>query len=325
MKGRVSRGRGIGLQVPKVAGVGLLLLLGGCVPEAKYRTTVLSYQKASDELGRAAEALFLHANTVEAETFIDRQTFDRQPLSRTSIDARAVLSEEGLRFRHRAILALSAYTLALAAVATDKKTDQIAAGAATAGTSLSGLTVDLESAIAKDDPGAHTADFSGVVATAATAAGELLQMTEKHHSRKELEADLRKNDPAMKALFVMIGADAERLYTRERLAAENRGVTMFARYAKAIQLAPADDAYLLELSDRLKRQRREMDLLRQADPKPAFVAWTKAHDELVTVLLGEGGPQAQRATVAQIAADVKEFATEVQPLAAKADALPQSF
>ena len=148
---------------------------------------------------------------------------------------------------------------------------------------------------------------------------------EKHHSRKELEANLRKNDPAMKALFVMIGADAERLYTRERLATENRGVTLFARYAKAVQLAPADDAYVLELSDRIKRQRREMDLLRQTDPKPAFVAWTKAHDELVAVLLGKGDPQTQRATFAQLAADVKKFSTEVQPLAAEADALPQSF
>ena len=303
----------------------MTVLLAGCVPQARSTETIAAYQQASHELGKAAEALFVHANTVEAESYIDTQSFERQPLSRSAINARAILSEDGLRFRREAIAALSAYTLALAAVASGKAEDQTAADAAAAGTGLASLTADLQAAIAKDQPEAQTANFSGVVTTAASAAGELIQLIERHRSRAELQASLRKNDPAMKALFDMIGADARRLYTRQRMAVQNRGDTIFEHYAKAIQQTTPDGAYVLELSDRIKRFRRDMDLLAMSDPGPAFAAWGKAHDELVAVLLDDGGARTTRASLSRIIAEVKEFEAEVEPLAGNLEALAQSL
>ncbi len=303
----------------------LAMLLSGCVPQAQYTETIVEYQQASRQLSRAAETLFLHANTVEAESYIDTQSFERQPLSRPAINAHALLSDEGLRFRRNAIAALSAYALALAAVASGQTEDKIAADAAAAGTGVAGLTGDLQAAIAKDEPDAKTTDFSGVITAAASAAGELIQLIEKHRNRAELQASLRKNDPAMKALFAMIGADAERLFTRQRLAVQNRGDTMFGSYAQAIEQKPPDGAYVLELSDRIKRYHRDLDLLALSDPAPAFAAWQAAHDDLVTVLLENGGPAEQRASFKQIVTEVEAFAAEVQPLAGNLATLAQSI
>lgn len=303
----------------------LVLFLSGCVPQARYTETIVEYDRASHQLGRAADALFLHANTVEAESYIDTQTFERQLLSRPAIDAHAILSDEGLRFRRNAIAALSEYALALAAVASGQTEDKIAADAVAAGTGLASLTGDLQAAIAKDQPNAKTTEFSGVVSAAASAAGDLIQLIEKRRNRAELRASLRKNDPAMKALFEMIGADAERLYKRQQMAVQNRGDTMFGSYATAIGQTPTDGAYVLELSDRIKRYRREMDLLALSNPAPAFAAWKSAHDDLVTVLLENGGPAAQRASFKQIVAEVDAFAGEVQPLAANLEMLAQSI
>lgn len=302
-----------------------LLLLTGCVPQAQYSGTAEQYKEASHELGRAAEVLFLHANTVEAESYIDTQAFERQPLSRSAIDAHAVLSDEGLRFRQKAIAALSAYTVALAAVASGKTEVQIATDAAAAGTGMASLAGDVEAAIAKDNPDAKTTDFSGAVTAAASAAGELIKLIERHHNRAELEASLRKNDPAMKALFALVGADAERLYTRQRLAVQNRGDILFGSYAVAVKQRPADAAYVLELSDRLKRYRRDLGLLALSDPAVAFLAWEHAHDELVGALLDEGGPAAQGSRLRQMVVEVQGFAAEVQPLAGNLQALAQSL
>ena len=304
---------------------GVALLLCGCVPQARYSEMVSTYRQASDELGTASEALFVHANTVEAETFIDTQSFERQPLSQSAIGAHAVLSDKGIQFRRKAIAALSAYTLALATVASGKKEEQIAADATKAGVGMAGLTSDLQAALADDSAAAETAYYSGVVMEAGTAAGELIQKMERHRNRAELRASLRKNDPAMKALFALVAADAERLYTRQRLGLQNRGDTMFASYAKAIAQAPADGGYVLELSEQIKRFRRDTDVLARSDPAPAFAAWNKAHDDLVELLLADGGRGTQTTKLAQMDADVAALGDAVGPLGGNLEALDRTF
>ena len=238
---------------------------------------------------------------------------------------RAVLSNEGVRLRLAAIKSLSAYTLALAEVASGKSEDQIAAHATAAGKGIAGLTGDLEAALTKDRPEARTADYSGIITAAASAAGELVQLLEKRHSRAELRANLKKNDPAMKALFLLIGTDAGRIYQQQKQAVNNRGTTMYESYAMAIRESPPNGAYVLDLSDRIKRFRKQADLLALADPKPAFTAWAAAHDELVTVLLDSGGAQKKKQSLREIVADVEAFAGEVQPLAANVQALAQAI
>lgn len=302
-----------------------LLFLGGCVPQARYSETVSTYRQASDELGKASELLFVHANAVEAESFIDTQSFEQQPLSQTSINAHAVLSEEGIRFRREAIAALSAYTLALATVASGKTADQSAADGVKAGTGLAELTSDLQAALAHDNAAAETTYYSGVVAEAGTGAGELIQGLERHRNRAELAASLRKNDPAMKALFALVAADAERLYARQRLGLQNRGDTLFGSYARAIAVVPPDGAYVLELSDGIKRYRRDMDLLARSDPAPAFAAWSRAHEDLVRVLLGDGGRGTQKEELTRMDADVAALGAAVGPLDGNLDMLARAF
>lgn len=303
----------------------MLLLLTGCVPQAEYSGVLEQYKTASLKLGESADLLFTQANAVEEESYIETQAFERQPLSRTAIEAHLILSGEGLRFRQRAIVALSNYTLLLASAASGKAEAQIAADASAAGTSLTALTADVQAAIAKDHPDAKTSDFSGAVGAAASAAGELIQLLERRHSRAEVQASLRKNDPAMRKLYELIGADATRLYTRHRLTVQNRGDILFGSYAAALKQAPADPAYLLDLSDRLMRYRRDLGVLTASDPAAAFSAWEHAHDELVSALLEERGSTKQRSSLRQIAVTVQNFAVEVQPLATNLQRLAGSL
>ena len=293
----------------------LVLTLCGCVPETRYAETAGDYQRASNTLGLAAGELFAHANTVEAESYIDTQAFLRQPLSQAEVDGRAILSADGIRLRQKAIEALSAYTRALASVASGKPEDKVAEDATTAGAGLAGLTVDLQAALTKDGVGTATASYSGVVQAAASAAGQLIQILEKRHSREALRASLRKNDPAMTALFTLVGTDAERIYVRQRLGVENRGVTMYGRYAAAIQ-ATGNEGYVMAVGERIQRFRRESDQLAGADPAPAFAAWKRSHDDLVAALLNEeAGKPGGEPSMRRVMEDVQIFAISVQPLA----------
>lgn len=305
------------------AGVAALLLLplGGCVPESKFADTVHEYQTASHNLGTAAGELLAHANTVEAESYIDTQTFLRQPLSQPEIDNRAVLSGDGLRLRMQAIDALSAYTLALASLASGQAEEKVAADAMTAGTGLAALTVDLQAAVTRGSAATTTVAYDGVVQGAVSSAGELIGLLERRHSREAVRESLRKNDPAVATLFSLIGTDAERIYARQRLGVENRGVTLYGRYAASLRQEPGDAAYAMELGDRIKRFGRDTELLARSDPAPAFRAWKKAHDDLVAYLLGGQDAKGRKALLQQLMTDVDAFAGVAQPLAADVHSL----
>lgn len=291
-----------------------LLFLIGCVPDQDYTPVILEFQQSSATLAQAFQALLTNANLVEYEHYIDTQAFDHSQLTPTEIDGRAVITPQELKLRSDAILALAQYTSALATLAQGKHEAQIVQDAITASTSFSTLSTDAQTAAAGRHLVSSTADYAGPVSGAAAAAGVILALIERHRGHEEIRQSIEKNDPALSALFDLLGNESKAIYERQKSTQSAQGVILFTDYNREIAQPTPDKDYLLQLTDRIKQFRRNQALIDQADPTQAIAAFKKSHDALVAVILAPKDTRPQ--SLAQLVTSVKSFVAEVQPLAA---------
>lgn len=291
-----------------------VLLTSGCFTSPDFGPAISQFQQSSRTLERIMGTLLSHANTVESEHFIDTQTFEHGTLAKPEIESRDVITPEELALRRSAIKALSEYTVALASLASGRSEAEISKDANAASTSMSGLSKDALALGSKSHPAWAAKDYPGIISGATRAAAEILTMMEKRHSRNEIRRSIEKNDPAMKSLFEMLSNESKDIYEREKSTQSSEGVFLFQRYNTEVAKPTPDAAYLLTLSDRIKRFRRSQDLLRRSDPTPAIEAFQQAHDDLVAAIVA--GDTKKPETIADVLAAVKEFSAEVEPLAA---------
>lgn len=292
----------------------ILLLLTGCIPDQDYTPVVKQFQQSSDTLAHSYQSLLVNANLVEYEHYIDSQAFEHAQLSPAEIDSRAVITPQELKLRSDAILALARYTSALATLAEGKGEAQIVQDASTASTSFSTLATDVQTAAEGQHLIPTTANFAGPVSGAASAAGIILGLIERHRTHEEIHQSIEKNDPALTALFDVLGSESQMIYERMKSTQSAQGVLLFTDYNREIALPSPDKDYLLQLSDRIKEFRRNQLVVAQADPTAAIAAFKKAHDALVAVILAP--KDAKPRSLAELVASVKSFAAEVEPLAA---------
>ncbi len=291
----------------------VLLFLMGCVPDQDYTPVITQFQQSADTLSHAFQRLLTNANLVEYDHYIDSQAFDHASLSPSEIDSRAVITPAELKLRSDAIRALAQYTSALATLAQGKEEAQIVADATTASTSFSTLATDAQTAAAGHHLIPTTADYAGPISSAASAAGIILGLIERHRTHEEIRQSIEKNDPALSALFDMLGTESQAIYERQKSTQRAQGVLLFTDYNREITQATPDKDYLLQLSDRIKQFRRNQALVAQADPTAAIAAFKKSHDALVAVILAP--KDAKSRTLAALVTTVKSFAAEVEPLA----------
>lgn len=290
----------------------VLFFLMGCVPDQDYTPVVKQFQQSADILARSFQTLLANANLVEYEHYIDTQTFDHAQLTPAEIDSRAVITPEELKLRSDAVLALAQYTSALATLAQGKEEGQIVADATTASTSFSTLAADAQKAAAAKHLIPTTADYAGPISSAASAAGIILGLIERHRTHEEIRQSIEKNDPALTALFDMLGSESQVIYERQKSTQRAQGVLLFADYNREITQPTPNKDYLLQLSDRIKQFRRNQTLVEQCDPTKAIAAFKKSHDALVAVILAP--KDARPRTLAELVTSVKSFAAEVEPL-----------
>lgn len=291
----------------------ILLLLTGCVPDQDYTPVVKQFQQSSDTLARSFETLLTNANLVEYEHYIDTQTFDHAQLSPTEIDSRAVITPQELKLRSDAVVALAQYTSTLAILAQGKQEAKIVEDATTASTDFSTLSTDAQTAAAVHNLIPSTADYTGPISSAASAAGIILGLIERHRTHEEIRQSIEKNDPALSALFDMLGTESQVIYERMKSTQRAQGVLLFADYNREITQPAPDKDYLLQLSDRIKQFRRNQALVDQANPARAIAAFKKSHDALVAVILAP--KDAKPHSLDELVSSVKSFAAEVEPLA----------
>lgn len=292
----------------------VLLLLMGCVPDQDYTPVVTQFQKSADTLSRAFQTLLINANLVECDHYIDSQAFEHAPLAQTEIDSRAVITPAELKLRSDAIRALTQYTSALATLAQGKQEGKIVQDATTASTSFSALATDSQTAAAAHHLIPTTADYAGPISSAASAAGIILGLIERHRTHEEIRQSIEKNDPALADLFNLLGTESQDIYERQKSTQSAEGVLLFTDYNREINQPAPDKDYLLQLSDRIKQFRRNQALVAQANPTAAIAAFKKSHDALVAVILAP--KDAKPRTLEELVTSVKSFAAEVEPLAA---------
>jgi hypothetical protein len=291
-----------------------LFLLVGCVPDQDYTPVITQFQQSATTLAQAFETLLANANLVEYEHYIDTQAFDHARLTPTGIDTSAIITPEELKLRSDAILALAQYTTALATLAQGKHEAQIVEDADAASTSFSTLASDAQTAAAGHHLIPATADYAGPISAAAAAAGIILGLIERHRTHEEIRRSIEKNDPALSALFSLLGSESQAIYERQKSTQSAQGVLLFTSYNREIAQPTPDKEYLLQLSDRIKQFRRNQALVAQSNPAPAIATFKKSHDALIAVILAPKDAKPQ--SLAALIASVRSFAAEVQPLAA---------
>jgi hypothetical protein len=291
-----------------------LFLLVGCVPDQDYTPVITQFQQSATTLAQAFETLLANANLVEYEHYIDTQAFDHARLTPTGIDTSAIITPEELKLRSDAILALAQYTTALATLAQGKHEAQIVEDADAASTSFSTLATDAQTAAAGHHLIPGTADYAGPISAAAAAAGIILGLIERHRTHEEIRHSIEKNDPALSALFSLLGSESQAIYERQKSTQSAQGVLLFTSYNREITQPTPDKEYLLQLSDRIKQFRRNQALVAQSNPAPAIATFKKSHDALIAVILAPKDAKPQ--SLAALIASVRSFAAEVQPLAA---------
>lgn len=296
----------------------VLLFLMGCVPDQDYTPVVNQFQHSADTLSLAFQTLLTNANLVEYDHYIDSQAFEHAPLIQAEIDSRAVITPAELKLRSDAIRALTQYTSALATLAQGKQEGKIVQDATTASTSFSTLATDAQTAAAAHQLIPTTANYAGPISSAASAAGIILGLIERHRTHEEIRQSIEKNDPALADLFNLLGTESQDIYQRQKSTQSAEGVLLFTAYTREIALAAPDKDYLLQLSDRIKQFRRNQALVDQANPTAAIAAFKRSHDALVAVILAP--KDAKPRTLAELVTSVKSFAAEVEPLEAGAKA-----
>jgi hypothetical protein len=318
MTTRTFRVRGLAA-VLALAGVAAPLVLSGCVVDEDYSKAVAQFQQSSATLTQAFQGFLTNANLVEENHYIDTQTFEAGKIAEPEMKKVDVLTADEIKLRTSAIKALADYTTALATLATGKPASTVEANAKTASASMKTLADDAQTAAAAPAVPSKTPTYGGPVSAAVAAAGDVLELLEKHKEAKEVRASVAKNDPQLTALFDRVGSESKDLYSRQKTTLDGTGIFLFADYNKLIGKPPVDAAELLQLSDRIKQYEKDSAALSASDPTQAIAGFQKAHDALVKAVLATG-PE-KKMTAADAVASVKAFAAEVTPLGKDLQAL----
>jgi hypothetical protein len=299
----------------------LLTLLSGCFSDEDYSKAISQFTQSANTLTQAFQTLVQNANVVEENHYIDDQAFAGKALNPAEIRGQDILTPDELNLRTAAIKALADYTTALGTLAAGKSAAQVETDAKTASSSLKSLTQDATKALAKPTPKSRTPDYSGPISSAASAAGEIISLIEEHRGLAEVRNSLQKNDQQLTALFALLSSEASELYSRQESALGDTGDILFRDYNTASIKSPANPVELLQLTDRIKDY--EKASAAKVDPTKAIDGFKNVHDTLVKAILA---PKTnKKENLGDVISSVKQFASEVQPLAQDIQALAGSF
>jgi hypothetical protein len=296
-------------KVPVVIALAGLFFLSGCVADDEVDKATTQFVQSATTLTQTYQGLLTNANTVEANNYIDNQTFSAGEISNVGITGSAVITANEITLRVAAIKALTDYTAALATLAADKPSAQIQADAATANGSLKTLTTDATSVFDKPAKGAKTPDFAGPISNAVTAISDVLKLIEDHRAASAIRASIAQNDPKITPLYEVFESESAYYFDREVTATNDYGVILFSTYDTVRKKAPVDQAALLQISNRIKQYERSSDALSSSDPTNAIKLFESSHAALIKLITTKAD---KKTSLASLIAEVKSFAAEVK-------------
>lgn len=294
----------------------VILALGGCVSDSDTSKAVKQFADSSTALAKAFDTLLCNANLVEENHYIDEQAFAGHPLNAPEVQAADILTPSEIKLRAGAIKALGDYTTALGTLAGGKPTTELDADVKKATSSLQGLSSEAAKA-------GGASSMAGPISAAVNAAGAVLELIEQRRAASDIRDSLEKNDPAVTQLFALLSKESTDFYARQKSTLSDSGVLLFKDYNTAQSKTPADPAELLQISDRIKQYEKDSAALAACDPAKAIEGFQKAHDALVKTILAPKSEQKKNA--ADVIDSVKEFASEVGPLAQAVGSLAASL
>ena len=298
-----------------------MVLCVGCKDDEAAKA-IDRFRAATGALAAAYETFVANANTVEEENYINKIVATPAAFDLNAMQAADLMTPEEVAVRGAAVKALGEYLAAVAKLEAGGSAVQIETDAATAGKSLTTLSKDADSAVAKHT-GKALVDVSGPASAAVSAMGSVLKLVLEHHGRAEVKKSILDNDAPVQALLEVIAKESKLLYARQRAAAgEQRNAIVGAFDTEAQRAGSGATPGLVDLGEKLKAMPRSMALVAQADPNDAMEALQKTHTSLIKVLQ-EGGHD--KTSLRALLADSESFSSMIGPLVTRVQALAASF
>jgi len=296
-----------------------IVWISGCVADDAIDQATTQFVQASTTLAQSYQALLANANSIEAEDYINNETFaamndmslPEAQITGPGIADQALLTPEEITLRVDAIKTLSAYTTALATLASGKSADQIQADASAASSSVKSFATDLTPYVAHPPKGTKAPDFATPASAAVTAIGDVLKLIEAHRSAAEIRDNIKANDPKIVPLFVAMESESSHFFQRATTDLETYYIGVLGAYNRALEAKPIDKGSVLELSRDLLQAEKNLATLKSSDPAPAINKFQKAHTALVNLVTTPGTSEKKR-FLAELIAEVKSFVAEVK-------------
>jgi hypothetical protein len=295
-----------------------VLSISGCVADDEVDKATTQFVQASTTLTQSYQILLTNANVVEADNFIVDAAFGTQArglppakINDPAIKDTAVLTDAEIKTRTDAIKTLTDYTTALSTLAAGKPGPQIQTDAATASSSLKSFTTDLTSLVVTPPKGQKAPDFASPAALAVTAIGDVLKVIEGHKSAQAIRDSIKDAEPKITPLYKAMEQEAAFYFDRQTKAMSAVNEILLEMYGVAIKANPIDQELLLQLSDRLQQQQKDVAALSTSDPTKAIAGFESAHAALVNLITA--GPSANKKDLRdQLFAEIKSFVAEVK-------------
>lgn len=308
---------------------GFFITFLSCGPE-DYQKPIEGFQTAANIVIAADRAFLSNENTIEQNSYIDKQVFEQKPFGPADIAKQTIISPAEIKLRTDALDALSHYTTSLATLAQGKADPSTGQKMKTSSDNLqaSGTKADSQTG-STGTQSAFSKKFSGVATAAAAAIGAVAKLVIAHKARNEIKQSVVSTDEDITKLISLIRDDAQGSYERQKTQLGNYGVQLYNDYKCEIQRdgGPAADAaevtcpkrekgvqadpvILLTLADRIKAFELQQATLESANPAPAIAQMQKAHESLVAYVSADKDPK----KLADLITDVQNFVNASQPL-----------
>jgi hypothetical protein len=315
-----------------IAALAGLFCVSGCVYDDEVDKATTQFVQASTTLTQAYQALLTNANSIEAEDYINNETFAamlKQPLPTAQITGpdianSAILTPAEIKLRVDAMKALTDYTTALATLAAGKPGEQIQADAATASSSVKTFTTDLTPFITDPPKGTKAPDFASPASVAVTAIGDVLKVIENHQSAAQIRESIETNDAKIMPLYKTMEAEASGFFQRVTTDTNTFYLGVLGSYNNALVAEPVNQVLVLQLSNELQQSEKNLTALSASDPTSAINGFESSHEALVNLITATT-TQDKKKFLAELIAQVKSFVSEVKsPTKGSSDATANS-
>lgn len=262
------------------------VLLAGCATPASYTKPITKFQEASTAVIEDARAEYITSNQRELEAFIDKNYFNRQPITLKDLNSSSVylLNNDDLVARLQALDVLTKHASLLLALSSSNAPEK----AKTAATELDESVISLKQSL-----GGNVSDNFKTGATLLTdGIGELTLLITENKINKALDRSIILSENEVQNIIKLLKKDMDIIYQRKKTIVSNYRVNSVRDYNNQLVSGKNDADKLNELANNIKKSESEWNKLSLSlSIQSNFETMSQAYKELVDYAKSSKTPQ----------------------------------